>query len=162
MHPKGSSEHHRTRFLLQCTFSSSQHRGKKMPPVRQHTPCYPTSDVYRIQTGKYMGLQQSVTSFCSLQHTSNSKLYDNMQVQFQEESQRRRRKLHSEVSHSLQSSKCYQKNRAKFFPPSPISAGLTLQSTFITLSKGYYHCNRLSSSRPRLLNLPDKQRAMQR
>jgi len=72
MHSKGSPENHRTRFLLHCAYSSSQLRGKKMPPVRQHTPCYLTSDVYRIQTGKYMGLQKSVMSYCSLQYTSAS------------------------------------------------------------------------------------------
>ena len=41
-----------------------------------------------------------------------------------------------------------------FFPTSQISAGPTLQSTFITLSKGYYPFNRLSSYRHRLLNIP--------
>ena len=34
--------------------------------------------------------------------------------------------------------------------------------SFIRLSKGYYHCDHLSSSRHRLLNLPDTQRTTQR
>jgi hypothetical protein len=33
---------------------------------------------------------------------------------------------------------------------------------FITLSKGYYHCDGLFISRHRLLNLPDKRRTTQR
>ena len=35
----------------------------------------------------------------------------------------------------------------------PIISRPTLQSDFITLSEGYYHCDRLSSSRHRLLNV---------
>ena len=40
--------------------------------------------------------------------------------------------------------------------------GPTLQCDFIRLSKGYYHCYRLSSSRHRLLNLPDTRRTTHR
>jgi len=49
------------------------------------------------------------------------------------------------------------------FPAGPIHTGRTLQSVFITISKGCYsHCDRLSSSCHRLLNFPDKRRARQR
>jgi hypothetical protein len=48
-----------------------------------------------------------------------------------------------------------------FFPTWPISAGPTLQWIFISLSTGY-HCERLSSSYHRLLNIPNMQRKTQR
>ena len=49
------------------------------------------------------------------------------------------------------------------FPAWPIRAVSTLQSLFVTLPHGYYcHCDRLSSSCHRLLNLPIQRRARQR
>jgi hypothetical protein len=44
----------------------------------------------------------------------------------------------------------------------PINVGPTLQSVFITLSKGFYHSNLLHCCRYRLLNLPDTRRRTQR
>jgi hypothetical protein len=38
-----------------------------------------------------------------------------------------------------------------FFPTRPAIADPTLQSVFIRISKGYHHCDRLSSSCHRLL-----------
>jgi hypothetical protein len=50
-------------------------------------------------------------------------------------------------------------HRVFFFPGWPISAGPTLWWVFIRLYKGYYHCDRLSSSRHRLLNPPPPRHA---
>jgi hypothetical protein len=47
------------------------------------------------------------------------------------------------------------------FPPWPIRAHPKLQTVFIILSKGYHHCDHLSSFRHRLLHLPDTRRTTQ-
>jgi hypothetical protein len=56
---------------------------------------------------------------------------------------------------------CFIKYRA-FFPTWPISSGPILWWVFMRLSKGYYHCDRLPSSRHQLLNLPDMLHTAQR